>query len=335
MFQHPVGRRRARLAARAGALGSAVMVAVTAFGMSPSGIPSAAAAAVDGGPLSVVVPSTEPDAGSPLAGGGSATAFTLVPRSGAACAGDTPTDFYTVTSYMVPTRVAPADLTFDSMGPTPSGLEAAFRQPLFDATSTSAFVGAPTLDNAGSPRPKPGGVVNIPAFSLGVFTPGQVPAGTYNVGLACVVPGAGGALVLDRYWNVQIDVTADSGDQPGGFTWTVVEDAGTTTTTTTTEATTTTTAGGSTTTVASDAPTTTQPAGSAGLKAATGAGAADADVYGAASGPRGTPLVQSLTTLPATGTSVLSPVMWAGLLLIFGRMAVLLGRPPRVRTPQP
>jgi hypothetical protein len=45
----------------------------------------------------------------------------------------------------------------------------------------------------------------------------------------------------------------------------------------------------------------------------------------------GVSVAGSVTQLPVTGKSTTALVVWSVLLLVFGRMAVLLGRPPRVK----
>ncbi|HEX4866591.1 MAG TPA: fibronectin type III domain-containing protein [Acidimicrobiales bacterium] len=156
-----------------------------------------------------------------LSSGTSATNFTLRLPDGAACEGDTANDFYTVSSYMVPSSVDPSTLTWDSTGPFPNGVGASFRQPLYD-TTTSPYVGQPTLDNAGSPRPRPGEVINIPDFNFGnVFTPGQIPAGAYNVGIACIAPGPTGPNQLKQFWNTTMTVTTDAAGGPAQVSWSV------------------------------------------------------------------------------------------------------------------
>ncbi|MGH9084410.1 MAG: hypothetical protein ACRDYW_03060 [Acidimicrobiales bacterium] len=323
MIHDPATRRRARLVTRAAAIGSAVMCAITAFGVSPSGVP-AAGAATSGGALTVITPDDgTPGAGSPITSGDDTTPFSLRPPSGGACTGDTATDGYFLQSFIVPVAVDPASLTFDAAGPLPQGIGTDLRQPLLDVNG-SPFVDKPTLANPGSPRPKPGEIVDVPAFDFALFPDGSVPTGSYVIGLACT-KGPAAPQQLDRYFTASLDVVTDPAD-PGAFTWSVAAGQ---VTTTTTGGTTSTTAG-STTAADGSTTTTTTTGGSSVTSAPSGD---ETDVLAAAVGPSGTPLVGGLATLPATGGSVLSPLMWAGLLLVFGRMAVLLGRPPSVLPP--
>jgi hypothetical protein len=314
-------RRIGAAAARTGAVGAAAMVLVTVWGMSLSGVPQASAAATDAGPAQVVAPfDGTPGAGQPLDAGGSATEFSLLLPTGAACTGDSANAGYRVQGYMVPAAVAPGSLTFDATGPVPNGLGASFRQPLYTALG-SGFVDAQT--SAATVAGGPGPVVNIPALSLGVFSPGNIPAGEYNLGVACTL-GTASATQLDRFWNVTMTIASDAADAPAGVTWTVSESA--TTTTTTSGSTTTTTTGGTTTTTAGGTTTTTD----ASTTTTTGDGSTTTTVFGGGS-PSGTSVAGSITSLPVTGSSTMSLIVWSALLVIFGRIALLLGRPPRVR----
>jgi len=151
----------------------------------------------------------------------------------------------------------------------------------------------------------PGPVINIPAFSFAVYEPGNVPAGTYNVGIACT-KGSASPTQLDKYWNVNLVVAASATDQRAGFTWTAQQIT--------------------TTTTASTNTTTTGPATVAGTSATA------APTGGAPASPT---VASSVAELPRTGASTTSLVVWSLLLLVFGRMAVLLGRTPAVRPRSP
>lgn len=317
-------RRRIALGfARTAAGVCAVALGISTWGLTLSGIPHASAAA-NAGSLEVVKPfDGTSEAGQPLSGGASATPFSFLLPAGAACAGDSANDGYRVQSYMVPAAVDVGSLTFDSAGPVPTTIGSGFRQPLYTSTF-SPYVNAQTAN--AFPAPGPGPVVNIPAFSLGLWEPGNVPAGAYDVGIACTL-GPPSATQLDQYWNVQIEVVADAADEPAGLTWTVVEGSTTTTTspssTTSSSTTTTMPTDGATTTTSATVTTTT-------LATVTGAAVAGTQVLPTGGQPTADTFAQSLATLPATGGSLLSPVAWAVLLIIFGRIAVLLGRPPRL-----
>ncbi len=383
-------RRIGSAAARTAAMGSAVMLLVTVWGLSVSGVPQASAA-TNAGPAAVIVPNgSGPGAGQKLASGGSATPFSFRLPSGAACTGDSAMGEYRVQSYMVPAAVNPDALQFNSQGPVPAGVGAAYRQPLFDTTS-SAYVNAQTA-NALSPG-GPGPVVNIPGFDFVVFNPGDIPAGTYNIGIACTL-GPPSPTQLDKYWNARMIVSTAPADVPAQITWTIVEDATTTTTgstsststststttststpssstsstsssstsststsSTSTSSTTSTTrpstSSSTTTTLSTTLPTqvtlptttTTTGGGTTGDSTTTTAagpgggfsdgGPSDGGVFGGGisggGSPSGPSVGGSVSGLPVTGSTTTGLVVWGVLLLVFGRVAVLLGRPPRAR----
>jgi hypothetical protein len=283
------------------------------------------AAATNAGSLTII-----DDLGGTLASGGSATQFGLRPPANAACTGDTASGGYRFSSYMVPASVDPATLTFDNSGPRPNATgnptPSAFRQPLY-ATS-SPFVNKNT-SVAATPG-GPGVLTGFPLFDFSVFPAGAIPAGSYNVGYACI-KGAAGPTQLDKYWNTQITFSA-SGSDPIGVVWA----AGAPTTTTTTSPTTTTTLGGSTTTsvVASstsatvvDTSTTDSSASSSSSSVAdttqTTTGGSSTTAYVAGSGGG----------IVSTGIDATKLVVWALIALVLGRIVVLIARRVRVVPP--
>jgi hypothetical protein len=363
-------RRIARSVARAGTAFCATMVALT--GWMTLNPPVAVSATPEVGVATIVRPPDGTGAsGQPLAGGGSATAFALRLPVGAACTGDSASGNYRVQSYMVPAAVDPVSLTFDSQGPVPQGTGAAFRQPLYD-TSTRAYVNIQT-DIATVPGG--GGTISqVPTFNLAVFVPdgpSLVPEGTYNLGLACTL-GPAGPRQLDRLWNAQIAVSAESADTPAGIRWSAVTTTTTTTTTeptttttepttttteptttTTTEPTTTTTTRPTTTTTTTTEPTTTtteptttttEPTTTTAPTTTTTEPQPPAAGNSPGNSPNPPPQVLptavssgppagGLGTLPLTGGPGWLAV-WGVLLVTFGRVAVLLGRTPRQATPE-
>ena len=126
-----------------------------------------------------------PDGGR-LDEGGSTTEFSLELPSGAQCPGDSAFEGWRVNSYMVPEVVDVARLTYDGLGPAPAGLAdyERFRQPLYDV-GTSPYASA--LTAAVQEQGDPGLIVDIPTFTLGVYSSGDVPAGRYHVGIACTL----------------------------------------------------------------------------------------------------------------------------------------------------
>jgi hypothetical protein len=133
------------------------------------------------------------------------------------CPGDSATGGYRIQSFMIPESAdIDATLTFGSSGPT--AVSGQFRQPLFD-TNGSPYVNK--LTDQAVPPAVTGGISNLPNFNWGtVFAPGDVPAGQYNIGIACTLGGAG-PTQLQSYWSRVITVTT-AGVGSGGpsqFNW--------------------------------------------------------------------------------------------------------------------
>jgi hypothetical protein len=301
-------RRAWRDIARAGTLLSATMLGLSIAQVLTAEALPAGSAATAGQTINV-------------ASGNSATEITLALTSpNNVCPGDTATGNYRWNTYMVPAAVDPATLTYNASGPiAPAGI--AFTQPLFSALGGSAQVNKNTAVTTGQ-------IVGTSTVSFGVFTPGFVPAGDYKIGFACTKSGA-----TERFWVTQISVTADAAGGPAQIAFTVPAVSTTTTvagatTTTVAGATTTTVAGATTTTVRS---TTTTAAGTT----TTVAGATTTSVASGVVSPVPLPGTGSSGggSIPVTGPASMSIVIWAILLLAFGRIAVLLARPIRVLTP--
>lgn len=187
-------------ARRAGVLAGALVVGAGVWAL------NAQAAGTDAGAATVVNTSN----GAVKTSGAKADEFTLKLPSGAACTGDSKNDNYRVQSYHVKSSVNPSTLTFDADGPLPHGFGADFSQPLYK-TDSSTYTNAQTAE--ASPAPGPGPVTNIPAFTFSFYDASLLPAGTYNVGIACTL-GNASATQLDKFWNVQL--TFD-----GNQNWTV------------------------------------------------------------------------------------------------------------------
>jgi hypothetical protein len=148
--------------------------------------------------------------------GDSGTDFTLGLGATPSCPGDSAAGGYRVQSFMIPAAAdIDSTLTFGGSGPTAVGSE--LREPLFD-TTTNPYVNELT-DQAVSPATT-GRISGVPAFDWGVHDPGEVPAGSYSVGIACSL-GPAGASQLVSYWSTTIEVTT-TGVGTGGpaqFTW--------------------------------------------------------------------------------------------------------------------
>ena len=326
MLRNRVTRRTAQLAARAGVLGSSVMLVITATGVLPGGSPQAGAAELAG-----VATIINPDTLADLASGAANTPFSLELPLGAACTGDSANGGYTVTSYMVKGDVDPATLTFNpDAGPVPLAVGNNFSQPLYEVGSGSPFAGIQTA-NADTPG-GPGVLIGVTRFDFDstapVITPADIPAGTYNIGIACI-KGPPSATQLDKFWTAQIEV-AKNGD---ALTWTAVQQTGVTTTTGSGGSTSTTGSGGSTTstTKAGGSTTSTTKAGGSTTSTTVAGGATTTTTR--PSGTTGGGVSSSTgggSSLAQTGTSPLGMAFWAAVLLICGRLAVVLGRPPRI-----
>ncbi|MSV79184.1 MAG: hypothetical protein F2868_00810 [Actinobacteria bacterium] len=147
------------------------------------------------------------------------------------------------------------------------------------------------------PSNSPLGLISgIPETSLG-GTLASLPVGDYKIGIACQFSGA-----TQEFWVATITVTANVQDTPLGIQWDIA--APTTTTTT--------------------APTTTAPVTTAAATVTTVAIITT------------TTAVDSSGQVPVTGTNPAVVAMWALLVLVMGRMALLSGRrvkvlPPRAR----
>ena len=290
-----------------------------------------AAAPVDEGSVTLVVPAGGTGSPVPITAGGSATPFEVRMPFGATCSGDSTTGGYRVQTFVVPVSDDLNSLTFDSSGPMPAGYGAAFRQPLFTDVGGTPLT---NINTAAAGPLYPGQVPNsFPATSFAVFDTSYAPApGTYRLGVACT-----NGSTLDKYWSTQITFVADAGDVPAGVTFTVdaaaPADSTTTTTTTTTtiDPTTTTTidpttTSSTTTTTSSTTTTTTDPTGSttttdpAAVVAASGSGTSSG---GSTSG-----------SLPRTGIAIVPLVLSAMAVLLLGRLLVLAGHRVRVLPPR-
>lgn len=277
-----------------------------------------------------LVKGTNPGAGSPLSGGGSALQFALQLPSGASCSGDTSTGGYRVQTFIVSSNVTVASLNFDAGGPTPASTGATVRLPLFNQ-------GTPYID--GNTAVGSGAVTGLPPFDFSVFGssgPTVLPNGTYTLGVACT-KGSAGPSQVDKYWTTQITVTSTPTDSPSGITW--VAGSGAPPATTTTTAAPTTTVAATTTTVAGATTTTVTPTTVVGGGTTTTTAGATSST--SSSTTTTDPLATTTTTfssgsggLVATGTSPAPLVLWGVLLLALGRFVVLMARPVRVLPPE-
>ncbi|MEO7570861.1 MAG: hypothetical protein ABIX10_00335 [Acidimicrobiales bacterium] len=176
----------------------------------------AASVVAPAGAGSVPVGDVELDPGE----GGSTTRFALRLPEGASCPGDSANDGYRVNSYLVPIAVEPTAVTYNGTGPIPYayGTYADYRTPLYDVETNS--VASVQTANAVVPG-EPGPIVNLPAFDFAVFGPGDLPAGRYNVGIACTLLNE-----IVSVWNTELVVTEAPDDQPAQIRWAAVDGGG-------------------------------------------------------------------------------------------------------------
>jgi hypothetical protein len=128
------------------------------------------------------------------------------------CPGDTAGAGYNWSTFMVPTGTDLNTLSFNSLGPTQVAGE--YRASFLSAGAGDPQVMKPT-GIAGGPG-QPGIISGIPQFSFEYFVPGEIPAGTYSVGVACT--SAGGTLT-ETYWSQDMTVTANAAGGPAEITW--------------------------------------------------------------------------------------------------------------------
>jgi len=319
MNRRPRVRTLGRIGATAATAACIAGLVVSGAGLWVGGLP--ADAAVIAGSATVVTPD-----GAALTAGNSNTPFrfklpaddpgTTAVNEAAACTGDSANGGYRIQSYIVPRNVGLDTLKFDDNGPVP--VAGQFRSTMYGATSSQDSY-TNQLTAQAIPAPGPGFVVQpLPSFDFAVYSPGGFPLtpGDYNVGIACTLGPPSSATQLDKYWNAAMKLTADATEPgPAKVRWTVT--AADTTTTTTTS--TTSVSGSSTTSTTATSGSSTTSSTVAGSGSTGGSGDGTNAVAATASGAK---------DLPKTGGSFVPLVIWAFLLLCFGRAAVLLGRRP-------
>ncbi len=332
MNPHPVVRRRIfqDVGGRIAALSVILSLAIVTVGQAGN---AAGAGGVDNGAMQFLTLAGSPNPGQVVTSGGSATVFSMsLPQDASCPGGATGTPSYRWQTFMVDDAVDLPTLKFTS-GPVSVG--GAFAMPMYE-TGT----GDPIINQ--NPASSPVGLIAaIPNSSFEALVPkGTVPAGNYKIGIACTTAGA-----TVGFWSLRITVVADSKDSPAGFTWslaapivvTPTTPAPTTPTTPTTPATTPTTPATTPTTPATQPATpvtttsTTVATTTTSTIAGTGSGTTTTVKFGpsspASTVQNGVGAVPITTKLATTGSSTLPIVIWAILLLVFGRMIILVGRP--------
>jgi LPXTG-motif cell wall-anchored protein len=263
------------------------------------------------------------------ASGDSSTIFRMAFPSFQTCPGDNNAG-YTWGTFITPVAQDPATLTFTGSG---SPVGAPFTAALRDQNGSAIRAQAPGLGD---------GSVNPPQMvTFGGAAFAAVPAGDYWLGIACVKTDANSVPQNMKYWSTKITIATSSGAGPNNFTYAPAGTGSTTTTTTTTSTPTTTVAGSTTTTstVAGTTTTTAKPGGSTTTTTAkpggstttttttiVGSGSATTTTLYSSGGPTG----GGSGSLPSTGSSPTALIVWGVLLLVFGRMAILFGRKPKV-----
>lgn len=152
-------------------------------------------------------PDGDPDGGGPLTG--------LEPDVNGSCQSDGNNGGRAHT-YIIPSTESPADLVFNGNGSmvgasAGTGGTGTFRNNLFTTGGSPArTIGLNTVDAT---------IINIPNFSFNTQTNGQIPSGSYNVGIACLdldepIPTTT-TYGPNNYFNALITVAYPGGDAAG------------------------------------------------------------------------------------------------------------------------
>lgn len=171
---------------------------------------TAAATALLASGAQALPPGTPPNAPAEVTPptGNSSTDMVVKPPTGAACPGDSATNGYLWSTFIVDGDIDVATLQWDSNGPVPPVAgDIAF--PLL--TPGGSFVNGNTTDIG------TGLILSVPAIDFSQWPAGFFPAGSYKVGVACHQ----GAAVTAAYWSQQMNITATPGANGGAeFTYT-------------------------------------------------------------------------------------------------------------------
>jgi len=251
--------------------------------------------------------------------------FTFPTETFITCPGDA-TENYRWTTFVTPIAQDPATLQFDGAN-FPIGADPT--APLIEADGTAVAARLPSIGSFAI------GFSDVAFdFSAAPYN-GFFTTGDYWLGIACTQPD-GIEVNNVKYWATSVTITVGTGGS-NGFTWEAAEVTVPTTDPTSTvddTAAPTTSVGDTvapTTTVDDSTSTTTTTAPSSGVTTTTSTATSGFGVSGTpAGGGPSTPTFSTGGSLPATGSSTAVMVVWAVLVLIFGRMAILLGREPKV-----
>jgi len=138
--------------------------------------------------------------------GGSAAKFSVDLPKGSTCPGDSESDNWRLQTFIVPGSVDPGTLEYSVIGPTGPKQYA-----IYDVF-TAPVVDQLTVPNGGPGEP--GRPTPFPPMSFAVFPPGEIPPGTYRIGVACTWFGA-----TADYWDTEIVIAAEPKDAPAQLTW--------------------------------------------------------------------------------------------------------------------
>jgi len=200
------GVPRPRTGTRSRVVRSLVVVAIGLYVVATSGaVGVAQSAATRSGDAEVV---SAGDHSNAVATGNSKTDYSLALPDGAACPGDSANDNYRVQSFLIPSRIDPGALTWSSIGPSGPGQIALY------GTDTNQFVNSLTNRNPGPGQP--GVIPTLGPLTFGVYDTSDISPGPYLMGIACTLFNT-----TTNYWDVAVDLTRDTTDEPAQIRWTV------------------------------------------------------------------------------------------------------------------
>ena len=151
------------------------------------------------------------DAGDPtkeLSRGDGATAFVLRLSGESVCPGDSEHDQWRVQSFVVPSVIDPASLSYGVIGP-----EGKDQFALYGADwAASSYANVLTAANQAAGQP--GRIQGLPPFSFAVAAAELITPGRYRIGIACTYFGETAA-----YWNAEVVVSASAAGSPAELSW--------------------------------------------------------------------------------------------------------------------
>lgn len=173
--------------------------------------PDLPAVATDAGDLVVVTGANSNDE---LQEGDSNTVFSVRLPDGATCPGDSANDGWRVQTFIVPAANDLGRLDYGATRPRGD-----FMYGLY-TTEGRPYTQILLAQNPGPGIP--GVILAMPALSFAPFTPDLLPVGRYRIGVACSYFEVG-----ERYWDAELELTEDTGVEPGQRRWRVIGPDGT------------------------------------------------------------------------------------------------------------